>query len=432
MSYFPINAKALKIGLSIKLEHSWTEHPFIRNVFKIKSAKEIAIIQRNGLDKIFYDPKQSDPKALEALKNPPSSEAQESSEDEKVLDQEVSKAEEALRKEKDARIKVLKARQDNLEKTEKIYGDVLKQGRFMIKDVSEGHEKGLKVADKIIEDIIETLEGDTASTSVISKIDQADLSENISFMHALNVCILSMTIGKEFDLNREEMHMLGLGALFHDVGKQKIPAIVRYKKRKLTRAEINLMNLHCQYGKELVEGTADFPEPSREIIIQHHERIDGSGFPDGLTADDISFLSKIVMVVNQYDDMTNNLDTNKNITPAQALGHIYKKMQEKFANEVIVALIQSLTVYPPGTLVKLNDGSIGMVISINHQDRMLPVVMVHDPEASKENAIILDMAQDKDFKIEFSILPNKVSREVLRGLNPSNMNNYFLSKNDMP
>lgn len=429
MAYVPVKVDDLRVGHYIKLAHSWTEHPFVLNVFKIQSAKEIAIIRKHGLDKIFYNSEKSDPEALQ--QEGPLESQTGSKEEEASLAHEIAQEEEALKKEKEARIKVLRKRHDNINKTKRIYNDVLKQGKSMIKNVSAGDEDGLKVADKIIGDIIDVLNGGAASTSVVSQLDENDLSENISFKHALNTCILSMNVGKEFDLSRENLHMLGLGALFHDVGMQKVPARIRYKAGTLTRAERSFMKMHCQYGKEMVEKTSNFSDPSVKVISQHHERLDGSGYPEGLSADTISFFSKIVMVVNEYDYLTNSSKPKDNLTPTQALGHLYKNMQSQFSSEVVVALIQTLTVYPPGTLVELSGGSIGMVISINHQDRMKPVVMVHDPEVSAEDSIIVDLIQDKDFSIRYSLLPKKVSREVLKCLNPSHMNNYFLSKRNM-
>ncbi len=428
MSFLPLKAKDLKVGLYIRIDHNWSEHPFLRNAFKIKSVREIAMILKHDLKKIYYEPSRSDPEAVKQLKSRAPLTVQEEAEVEKVLSQKESEEENILRSMKEERIKAYEKRRESVRKTERIYNQVLKQGKGMIKNVGSGNEEGLRAADAIIESVINILNGGAAETSLINEISEKD-SSSISFIHALNVCILSMTVGQELGLDRNEMHMLGVGALFHDVGKQNIPSKVRSKMGGLSKAELDFMRMHPQYGREIVQATQSFPEESIDIIYQHHERLNGSGYPQGLTDDRISMMSRIVSVVNKYENLTNAYNPEaKKYTPTQALGHFYKNMQKVFSPETIVALIQTLTVYPPGSLVRLNDGSIGMVIRINHRNRMQPMVMVHEPEITREEAIIVDLAEDKDFKIQESLLPGKVSRETLKYLNIRNMSGYYISE----
>jgi HD-GYP domain-containing protein (c-di-GMP phosphodiesterase class II) len=427
MAFIPVESKDLRLGLYIRLVHKWSEHPFLRNAFKIKSGREIAIILNHKLTNIFYEPDRSDPEAVKQLKSRVKQAVREQAKEE-VPDLEVAEEESILKSMKDARIQAFKRRRESIRKTERVYQKALHEGRTMIKNVSSGSEEGLNAADAIIESIINILNSGASETSLISQMSDID-TNSMSFMHALNVCTLSMTIGQELGLNRDEMHMMGLGALFHDVGMQEIPAKVRLKTGRLTKAEMDFIKLHPQYGRDIVRATENFPEKSIEVIYQHHEHLDGSGYPQGLTGDSISQMSRIVAVVNEYEKLTNDPNPKaKNYTPTEALGHFYKNMQKAFSPEVIVTLIQTLTVYPPGSIVKLNDDSIGMVIRINHQNRMKPMIVVHEPEISKEDAIIVDLAEDTDFTIEESLLHKQVSRETLKYLNPGNMGGYFLSE----
>jgi HD-GYP domain-containing protein (c-di-GMP phosphodiesterase class II) len=426
MAYVALKSRELRVGLYVRLGHTWSEHPFLRNAFKIKSLREIAMIRKHGLSKLYYNPDRSDPEAVKQVQSQPSQTEDKGAEEEIVLTQEESKEEELLMSMKEARTKAFVKRRESLKKTEKIYNKVIREGKNMIKKVSAGHVEGLEMADAIIESIINVLNSGAAETSVINQVQEMSAT-NISFMHALNVCILSMSVAQEFGLERNQMHMLGLGALFHDAGKQQLPAQLRSKKDNLNQAELYYMKMHPQYGKEMVQASQNFPIPSIDVIYQHHERIDGSGYPDGLTGDDITLMSKIVSVINEYDNMTSG-SSEKSHTPTVVLGHFYKNMQKVFSPEVIVSLIQAVTVYPPGSLVRLNDGSIGMVIRINHQDRMKPMIMVHEPEISREDAIIVDLAEDTDFSIQESLSPNNVSRETMKYLNPGNMSGYFISE----
>ncbi|MBL7049623.1 MAG: DUF3391 domain-containing protein, partial [Nitrospira sp.] len=388
MAFKPLKTNDLRAGIYVRLNYKWSEHPFLRNTFKISSIREIAIIHKHGLTDIEYDPERSDPEALKKLETHAPRNA---TDVKKILDMEISGEEKELQDKKDVRIKAFKRRRESINKTEKLYQKTLTEGRGMIKDINAGSDRGLEIADSIIESIITTLNGNSSQTSLINETENID-NNSISFMHALNVCILSMTIGNELGMKRNEMHMLGLGALLHDIGKLNIPAAVRLKKGKLTMAEISMMKMHPQYGKDMATKVAYFPKNSIDIIYQHHECLDGSGYPQGIKSTNILYMSRIVSAVNEYDNLTNDLTPGaRNYTPTEVLGHFYKNRQKALSPEVIVSLINTMTVYPPGSIVRLNDGSIGMVIRINHKHRMKPMILVHEPEVAKEDAIIVDL-----------------------------------------
>ena len=421
MEALPLKVDELKVGLFIKLDHPWSEHPFLRTSFRIKSANEIAIIRKHNLNKLFYDPQKSDPEALKQLESP----CQEQVDDEKAFDLQAAEEEEALKKEKQERIKIINRRRDKLKQTEQAYASATGQCKEMFTLILAGHQEGFDIAEQLVESIIDALLEDAASTLLVSQFNSSDTSNKL-LLHSLNVCVLSMMVGREFDLSRNDLFRIGLGALLHDIGKKRLPSSIHSKKSPLNRDDAQMMKLHTEYSKNMLERSHIFPTASADLIYQHHERLDGSGYPQGLTDDKISFFPKIVMVVDEYDYLTNSGDDARCYTATEALSHLYVKMQDKFARDVITTFICTMTVYPPGTIVQLTDGSIGLVVSTNRQDRMKPLVMLYEPGVSRDEAIIADLAQDEEMVISQSLHPREISQRIMTHLNPSCMNGYFV------
>lgn len=164
--------------------------------------------------------------------------------------------------------------------------------------------------------------------------------------------------------------------------------------------------------------------------MQHHERLDGQGYPDGLTASEIAPLAKIVMVVDEYDEMCHNPDRAHHLMPNETLSLLYQnqmvKQQQSFSAEVLIALIRTLGVYPPGTLVELTDGSIGAVININSATCQSPQILLYDPDLPKNEAIIIDIAAE-GLAIKQSLRPNRVSSAIRGFLSPKLMKGYIPS-----
>ncbi len=170
-----------------------------------------------------------------------------------------------------------------------------------------------------------------------------------------------------------------------------------------------------------------FPEVVVDIIRQHHERIDGSGYPAKLKGNRILLLSRILMVVDEYDTLTNGQEIGQNLTPAEALAKLFLTGKATLPEEVIVALIQTLSVYPPGTVVELNDKSIGIVISINLHSRMRPLVILYDPTVDQTNPNVVNLSTHLHRSIVRSVTRNELSQEVSDYLNLPRWTGYFIN-----
>jgi len=258
------------------------------------------------------------------------------------------------------------------------------------------------------------LKADRSVMAILEVMNSTDLDDPI-FVHAMNVCVLSMLVGNLMGLEEEELVSLGLGALAHDIGYLNLPRELQLTTAGFSREGTN-RKLHIQQGLTSVGRIPEFPEAGVQIIAQHHERVNGNGYPDGLTQDQISPLAKIVMIIDEYDELCNG--QGQEFTPYEALSLMYQNISVKknceFDEDILIQLIKSLGVYPPGTLVELNDGSVGVVISINPQCRTLPQVMIYVPGVPQDEATIVDLSQDKDLTIEKSLRPKELSKDAKR------------------
>lgn len=242
--------------------------------------------------------------------------------------------------------------------------------------------------------------------------------------HAMNVMVISLLLGKVAKASVEEMRCLGLGALFHDVGKTDVPSRVLRNSQRTT-AEEQFYQAHVGYGIKNVAAVNDMPVVVKNIIACHHERWDGGGFPNHLAAAKIPKLARIVAIANRYDNLCNPFDLSTAKTPAEAVAQMFKRENGFFDPELLQLFVKALGVYPPGSFVALSDGSIGLVIETNSTDLLHPLIMLHDPTVPRNEALLLDLSE-AEAKIEGALSPAKLPIEVVEYLAPRGRIDYYI------
>jgi len=435
------NLDELRIGLYVKLDCSWWAHPFATSRFKIASQKDIEIIRGIRKLKLYYDASLSDPPLSEEpeeldepeifeseadlfqeyfFENEPLIEFQDENEefeDEEIPFFDVPDPEET----KKARKRLYQDQRTHLKKVEDGYWKVLGKSKDIFKRIGTGHHAAVKNASQLVSNVTSVLQHEQATMTLMDIVSSTGMAEGHS-SHALNVCIMSSIIGREMGLTPDELHTLGLGALFHDMGKRMLPMKVKFHSTGITmEPDTASIKMHPEKGRELLAKLKNFPAASLDIIAQHHERLDGSGYPHGLTEDHISLLAQIVMVADEYDELCNAADFEKSLTPHEALAQLYRHIdtnRNKFSKDVILTLIRSMTVFPPGTLVELSDGTIGQVISINLQNPTRPLLLSSHFEGTRPEAIMVDLTEELDLSISRSLRPSDVPSKVLEFLSP--------------
>ena len=439
MSFVPIEPRALRFGLFIKIEASWFNHPFPMNSFKIKTAKDLATLQELPNIKLFVDIERSDPEAFATtdLSETPTREQAENIVVEEPVAQvdvapstppEVEETGEDPMQRKLAQHKAFQDYQSHLQQVENQFQEVLKESKQSVQDVVAGRPRGLRAAQKIVGNLLDLLDGSDNSRALLNLIGSNDTSEEF-FLHATNVSSLSLMVGLDIGLSHEENEKLALGAFFHDVGELKYPAETLLRKGTMGQGELKaFLRTHPQYGVEMVEKIPNFPNEAVEVIYQHHERLNGTGQPSGKKDAEISTFAKIVMVVDLYDELCHHPDPARSLIPSEALSYLYVKCRQTLWNDAIVSLVKQLGVYPPGSLVHLSNQKTGIVTSVNFDNRLRPIVLVYDEHASTETPIVLNLAEEDDsLTIVEAIRPGDLAPQIRECLNPRRMISYFPS-----
>ena len=418
---YPITVEQLRLGVFIRITGlSWVDHPFAMSSFKINDKEQLKTLRQLGLKSVVFVPSKSDVFPLPVLVI---SEPKPQAAPVKDVDTE------RLLIEKHKRIEQQKLQRKKIIACEKKFAASVKTVKNVMRNIEGGRLDSIKDADDLLQALINDLliEKDSAV-----QLMNAAGGESI-FYHSLNVSVLALMLGREHGLGAEALRVLGLSALFHDIGKHRVPKNVLFKPTPLTKFETDILKLHPRYGVETMQplaDTGDFPSAALSIIRDHHERVDGSGYPSSLTGEWLSDMTKIVSIVDRYDNLCNNHDPSKSITPHEALAYMFSREKTKFDMLILQRFIAYLGVYPPGTLVRLDNEAVGLVLSVNPKRSLRPTLLIYDPSIPKNEALIFDLAEDSTISIASSIRPRDLPVEIFDYLTPRTRVSYFLTADE--
>ena len=406
-----ITMDQLKVGLYVYLDLKWFEHPFAFNNFKIKDEEQIAVIKTLGLRKVRYDAARSDQRPAPSQPEKPRDE---------TATAPILKEHPALAA-KRALVEKIRVQREASARIETAFVDTAKTIHDVEKNLLAHPEETLKQADQLVEQIADSI---LSAPELAIHVMGDKMGGDEMYFHSLNVTMLSLMMARDIKMPAEAVKSLGMGALFHDIGLREIPNKILLKMEPLTQAERNYYELHCQYGVEIGHGLK-LPASTIAIIREHHELYDGSGYPQKLTGDAINLLARIVVIANHYDELCNPLNITNALTPHEALANMFAKLRAKFDPRLLQVFVRCLGVYPPGTIVQLSNGVIGMVATINTAKPMKPMLVVYDAQIPKEEAILVDMESEVDVNIAKAIRPAQLSREIYNYLSPRKQVSYY-------
>lgn len=224
------------------------------------------------------------------------------------------------------------------------------------------------------------------------------------YMHSLNVCVYTMLLGMAYGYNSEQLNVLGLGALLHDIGKMKISNKLLLKPGPLTPAEFEEMKKHTEFGFAMLKDEPNIPLLAAHCAFQHHERLNGSGYPRGLKSHEIHEYAKWIGIVDSYDAMTGHRVYREAMLPHQAVEILYTGSDSLYDTSMLKVFRDKVAIYPVGITVKLNTGESAVVVDINSASMHRPVVRVLTNEAGEDISAPYDM----DLSKQLSVLISKV------------------------
>jgi HD-GYP domain-containing protein (c-di-GMP phosphodiesterase class II) len=288
-----------------------------------------------------------------------------------------------------------------------IHAEALAGAQSIFDGVGGGSPLNSPIARKVVTTLLESI---TRSPEANLLLTQMRRFQHDLFTHAVNVCVLCLVVGT-LDGFDNEIATLGLGALLHDVGETRMPRNLIRKSEAYTESERQLLEQHPRLGATLLERSANIPELVRRMVAEHHERIDGSGYPFVLSGAQISLFSQVVAITDTYDSMLTGRNQGA-LQPIEVLRQLYLQSNAgAFDRDLLERIIRCLGVYPAGSVVELNTGERGIVIAANRKDALRPILRI----ISSRNGLALSRGPIISLAEPDS---GSVERRIVRALDP--------------
>ncbi|MEZ9233054.1 HD-GYP domain-containing protein [Vibrio amylolyticus] len=284
-----------------------------------------------------------------------------------IKHEEVQKPEPVVAKEKSTARKP-QSRHANQKKAQKLIKEAKGLANRLLSHTFEGT---LDEIDEWADNMIESVLVDTDALRCVSALRSKD---EYLLEHSVNVSCLLVTFGKHLGLDKETLKQMAIGGIIHDIGKTKVKDEVLHKPARLTPEEFEHMKLHQVYADEMILEIKGLSQISRDVCLMHHEKLDGNGYPRGLKGDQIPQHARMVCIIDIYDALTADRCYKKGMSSAEAFKIILGLTPNHLDADLVYKFINSIGVYPVGSIVELSDGKAGIVWSSNAAQPLKPEV----------------------------------------------------------
>lgn len=245
--------------------------------------------------------------------------------------------------------------------------------RNVLGDVKMGVSINTGETTEVAGDIVSSIFRNQNALSCLGMIRHKD---NYLMEHSINLAVLIGIFGKHLGLDRGYIREMVIGAFLHDVGKVMIPDEILNKPGKLSNDEFIIMKTHAAHSRDVLKSIPGISRIALETAAQHHEKIDGSGYPDGLTKDNFSVHGRMLAIIDVYDAITADRCYHDRITPQEALRRMLHWTENHLDGELLQAFIKAIGVYPVGSLVCLESGKMGVVLESRPDNTLKPLIKV--------------------------------------------------------
>lgn len=360
----------VQLGMFVHaMEGLWLQHPFWRRRFVLDSEHDLRRLRDSDIPGIIIDDERgaaparmADPAAPPAPTSAPRSKP-------RAIDNRLSEAEFAKPR---PRIGPLSTDPCSVaEETERARAIVGKSKRAVMKmfgEVRLGHAIEVEGVVPLVDEISASVARNPSALINVARLKNKD---EYTYMHSVAVCALMINLARTLELNEVQVKELGLAGLLHDLGKMAVPDPVLNKPGKLTDEEFAVVRQHAQRGYDLLVENSDAPAIAAEVVLHHHEKYDGTGYPHGLKGEEISLYARMGAICDVYDAITSNRPYKDGWAPAESIARMLE-WEGHFDPKLLDTFVRSIGIYPIGTLVRLRSNRLGLVVAENKRDPTHP------------------------------------------------------------
>ncbi len=359
-----IPVEALETGMYIHdLNCRWIDHNFVRNRFTVSNRKTLEKVRKLGVRELYIDTGRG-----ADVVDAPSKE-----EDDQRQEQAVR---ELLETPDKPEIPAPVSYEQELSRAVEVSRDANRLVSNLMTDVRLGRQVELEQTTETVERMTRSLMRNPNALMGLGRIRHAD---KYTFEHSVSICTLMVAFAQYLKLEPELITQIGIGAMLHDIGKIRIPEEILNKPGKLTDEEFRIMRSHVSRGRRILARSEGITPTALAVVAEHHERYDGSGYPNQLKGDQISLCGQMAAIVDVYDAITSDRCYHKGMPPTAALRKIYEWSRFHFNPELAQHFIRFVGVYPTGSVVELQSRHIALVMSKASEDPLNPrLLLVYD------------------------------------------------------
>jgi putative nucleotidyltransferase with HDIG domain len=345
----------LTLGMHLQaFSGAWLDHPFWRTKFILTDPNDLLLIREGSITEVWIDVAKGKDIEPEDLAGAEETVTAEEVPVEKTIDQPKTAFADEVKK---AGLIVNKGRQAVLS---------------MFQEARMGKAIEAEAAAPLVEEISNSVMRNPGALISLARLKTAD---DYTFMHSVAVCALMIALARQLGLDDKQTREAGMAGLLHDLGKAMMPMDVLNKPGKLTDAEFATVKTHPEEGYKLLRQSQGISESILDVCLHHHEKIDGSGYPEGITGETMSLFAKMGAVCDVYDAITSNRPYKAGWDPAESIKRM-AEWQGHFDPEIFQAFVKSLGIYPVGSLVRLASGKLAVVIEQGEKSLLSPKVKV--------------------------------------------------------
>lgn len=341
----------LTIGMFVHgFDESWHKHPFWRSRFLIKDAQTLRAVQDSGIGQCWIDPSQG----KDVAPAPP-----------RVQAAPAAPAEPAPKRERSSL-------SDELQNAARLRARSAKAMKQMFAEARLGQALQTSECVALVDDVVESIDRHPDALLSLARLKNAD---EYTYMHSVAVCALMVALGRQLGLSDSQLREAGMAGMLHDLGKAAMPQDILNKPGRLSPEEFTIIKQHPIRGYEMLQETGTVSDGVLDVCRHHHERVDGTGYPDALSGANISLLAQMGAVCDVYDAVTSDRPYKGGWDPAHALSQM-ASWKGHFEPSIFHSFVKSVGIYPTGSLVRMRSGRLAVVLDQNPAALTKPRVRV--------------------------------------------------------